>query len=102
MFGSFTQVLYNGSEFDLTTAKGQYCAAFRAVTVPVGSGFSCNPNFSTSVKNLTFSAEVQWFHLDQKFTGAVGVAVAAPKPAAVYKFADQDVISFDVRAQRNF
>jgi hypothetical protein len=101
LFGSFTP------------AKGQYCAALRAVTVPVvGSGFSCNPNFSTSqlgvvtrwtpVKNLTFSAEVQWFHLDQKFTGAVGVAVAAPKPAAVYKFADQDVISFDVRAQRNF
>ena len=56
----------------------------------------------TPVKNLTFSAEVMWSHLDQKFTGTAVLTPAAPKPTAVYNFADQDVFSFNVRAQRNF
>jgi hypothetical protein len=56
----------------------------------------------TPVKNLTFSAEVLWFHLDQKFTGTSVLTPTAPKPAAVYQFKDQDTVSFNVRAQRNF
>ena len=65
--------------------------------------FTCNPDFNVSqlgvvtrwtpVKNLTFSAEVQWFHLDQKFTGAATLGPTAPKPAAVYEFKDQDAVS---------
>ena len=43
-----------------------------------------------------------WFHLDQKFTGAATLAAAAPKPATVYEFKDQDAISLQLRAQRNF
>jgi hypothetical protein len=45
----------------------------------VSADFVCNPDFNVSqlgvvtrwtpVKNLTFSAEVQWFHLDQKLQG---------------------------------
>ena len=45
----------------------------------MSADFVCNPDFNVSqlgvvtrwtpVKNLTFSAEVQWFHLDQKLTG---------------------------------
>ena len=51
-------------------------AARQGVSVPT---YTCNPNFNVSqlgvvtrwtpVKNLTFSAEVMWFHLDQKFAG---------------------------------
>jgi hypothetical protein len=56
----------------------------------------------TPVKNLTFSGEVMWTHLDQKFTGSSVLAAPAPKPTAVYNFADQDVFSALARVQRNF
>ncbi|HEV7948154.1 MAG TPA: porin, partial [Glaciihabitans sp.] len=71
VFGAYTAVRYDA------TAAGTICA--RTTIVPL-AGATCNPNFNTSqlgavtrwtpVKNLTFSAEVQWFHLDQKYTGA--------------------------------
>ena len=74
--------------------------------------FNCNPDFNVSqlgvvtrwtpVKNLTFSAEVQWFHLDQKFAGTSVLGAAAPKPTTVYQFKDQDAVSLQLRAQRNF
>jgi len=43
-----------------------------------------------------------WFHLDQKMQGAATLAVTAPKPTTVYEYKDQDTVSFNVRAQRNF
>ena len=79
------------------------------------ANFSCNPDFNiaqvgvvtrwTPVKNLTFSAEVGAFLLDQKFTGAVGpvgATVAPPKPVAQYEFKDQSTVFLNVRVQRNF
>ncbi len=109
LFGSYSAVRYDG------TAKVQYCGAFVTATGGLATksvDFSCNPDFNVSqlgvvtrwtpVKNLTFSAEVLWFHLDQKFTGSSVLGAASPKPTAVYNFADQDVFSFNVRAQRNF
>jgi len=56
----------------------------------------------TPVKNLTFSGEVMWFHLDQKFTGSATLTPTAPKPTATYNFKDQDAVSLQLRAQRNF
>ncbi len=56
----------------------------------------------TPVKNLTFSAEVMCFLLDQKFTGRAFITPTAPKPTAVYEFKDQDTVSLNVRVQRNF
>ena len=56
----------------------------------------------TPVKNLTFSAEVGAFFLDQKFTGAATLPVAFPKPTTVYEFKDQSTVYLNVRAQRNF
>jgi hypothetical protein len=63
----------------------------------------------TPVKNLTFSAEVMWFHLDQKFTGTTGMTSVQPKPnctgtaaSCSYEFKDQDAVSLNVRVQRNF
>jgi hypothetical protein len=106
LFGSYSAVRYDG------TAKLFYCNAFAVSTGAKSADFSCNPDFNVSqlgvvtrwtpVKNLTFSAEAMWFHLDQKFTGQAVSVSPSPKPTASYNFADQDVFSFNVRAQRNF
>ena len=109
LFGSYSSVRYDG------TAKANICAVYTPGKA-VSADFTCNPDFNvaqlglvtrwTPVKNLTFSAEVMWFHLDQKFTGSAALTPAAPKPGAAqgarYEFADQDVFSLNVRAQRNF
>jgi hypothetical protein len=121
-FGSASWVHYNGAASgpgvglapDLTTAKGQYCAAYFLAKV-VTADFVCNPDFAvymagvvtrwTPVKNLTFSAEVLWMGLDQRYTGAVltGGGPGAPKPGGVaYELKDQDTVSLNVRVQRNF
>ena len=78
----------------------------------MSADYSCNPDYNiaqvgvvtrwTPVKNLTFSAEVGAFFLDQKFTGAAALAPAAPKPTTVYEFKDQSTVFLNVRAQRNF
>jgi hypothetical protein len=103
LFGSYAAVRYDGF------SSGVICA--RIAVTPV-AGSTCNPDYNisqlgvvtrwTPVKNLTFSAEVMWFHLDQKFSGAALFAANGPKPAAVYEFKDQDTVSLNVRAQRNF
>jgi hypothetical protein len=124
LYGSYSAVRYDGGANDnltaagLTSAKGAYCAAFAAshpgqALVGNSSGaYSCNPDFNVSqlgiatrwvpVKNLTFTAEVQWFHLDQKMSGSSVFAASAPKPVALYEFKDQDTVHLQLRAQRNF
>jgi Porin subfamily len=112
LFGSWSAVRYNGSASDLTTAKGAYCAAFGLSHPGQGVSYTCDPSFNisqlglvtrwTPVKNLTFSAEAMWVHLDQKYAGTSTFGPGAPKPTAVYEFKDQDTVSFNVRAQRNF
>ena len=121
LFGSYSAVRYGGSAvafggaFDVTTAKGMLCQSFVGSTggyLTKSADFSCNPDFNvamlgavtrwTPVKNLTFSAEVLWFHLDQKFSGASTLGPTAPKPTTVYEFKDQDTVSLNVRVQRNF
>jgi Porin subfamily len=106
LFGSYSSVRYDDD------AKLYICAVY----VPgkaVSADFRCNPDFNvaqlgavtrwTPVKNLTFSAEVMWFHLDQDFAGTAALTPTAPKPAlARYEFKDQDAFSLNVRAQRNF
>ena len=52
--------------------------------------YTCNPNFAismlgivtrwTPVKNLTFSAEAIWTHLDQSFGGSAVFTTGAPQP----------------------
>ena len=112
LFGSASAVRYD------STAKFFYCSAY---TFASGGGglagksadYSCNPDYNvyqlglvtrwTPVKNLTFSAEVQWFHLDQKFTGATAITTIQPKPNGVnLEFKDQDTVALNVRVQRNF
>jgi Porin subfamily len=118
LFGAWAAVRYGGSVGDLTSAKGQWCASYIAANklgtaaAPVSADFSCNPDYNistlgavtrwTPVKNLTFSAEVGWFHLDQKFTGTATLTPSAPKPTTTYEFKDQDTVYLQLRAQRNF
>jgi hypothetical protein len=106
LYGSYSAVRYDG------TAKAYICANYTTPAKAVSADYSCNPDYNVSqlgiitrwvpVKNLTFSAEVQWFHLDQKFTGTAVLAAAAPKPTTRYEFKDQDAVQLQVRAQRNF
>ena len=65
---------------------------------------TCNPDFNiaqmgmitrwTPVKGLTFSADVAWTRVDQKYSGTVvsPLLAARGKPAAVYELRDQDSI----------
>jgi hypothetical protein len=108
LFGSYSAVRYDAA------AKAGICANYTTAGKAVGGAiaFTCNPDYNVSqlglltrwtpVKNLTFSAEVQWFHLDQKFSGVATLGPTAPKPSAVYEFKDQDTFLLQVRAQRNF
>jgi Porin subfamily len=116
LFGSWSAVRYSGSSTDITTAKGQYCASYilsnKLTAANTSADFTCNPDFNVSqlgvvtrwtpVKNLTFSAEAMWFHLDQKFTGVALLTPTAPKPTAFYEYKNQDTASINVRVQRNF
>ena len=111
LWGSYGSVRYGGNALDITSAKGAWCAAY-SVGKAVSGDYSCNPDFNfaqvglttrwTPVKNLTFSAEVGAFFLDQKMSGAATLAAAAPKPNTVYEFKDQSTVFLNVRAQRNF
>ena len=57
----------------------------------------------TPVKNLTFSAEVGAFFLDQKFTGAADLRQRRLRSRPpCYEFKDQSTVFLNVRAQRNF
>ena len=79
----------------------------------MSADYSCNPDFNiaqvgvvtrwTPVKNLTFSAEVGAFFLDQKFTGAaVSDSGGSEAGRSCYEFKDQSTVFLNVRAQRNF
>ncbi|HYI27220.1 MAG TPA: porin [Bradyrhizobium sp.] len=124
LFGSYSSVRYDGGANDninalgTTTAKGAYCAAFaashpgQAVVGNQAGNYSCNPDYNVAqlgvstrwvpVKNLTFTAEVHLFHLDQKMSGSSVFTATAPKPTALYEFKDQNTVLLQVRAQRNF
>jgi hypothetical protein len=111
VYGSYSQVSYD------SVAAAEYCAGFAAshpgqVGFPGAGTYTCNPNFNVSqlgtvtrwtpVKNLTFSGEVQWFHLQQKMSGSSTFTPTAPQPPATYTFANQDTLLLQMRVQRNF
>jgi len=113
LFGGMGWVRYGGTAGNLTTAAGQYCAAYyKEIGVANMATSTCNPNYSismlgaitrwTPVKNLTFSAEAIWTHLNTGFTGTATITPTAPLPTSTYQFKNQDTVSFNVRAQRNF
>ncbi|MGY3361811.1 hypothetical protein ACVWZK_008474 [Bradyrhizobium sp. GM0.4] len=108
IFGGWAAVRYNG------TAKGYICGAFVA-SLALSSGVGgCNPDFNyavigtktswTPVKNLTFTGELAYMMLDQKYAGTVALPLQSgvAKPAAVYELKDQSSLVLLLRAQRNF
>jgi hypothetical protein len=118
IYGAYAEVRYND------TAKALMCiggtngiAVGGSIRSGLGAGvITCNPDYNigqagiitrwTPVKNLTFSADLTWEHLDQKQLGVATTAVVAPasvfKPAAVYELKDQDTVQLLLRAQRNW
>ncbi len=103
VFGAYASMTYDG------TAKALICAPIAGLLT---AGSTCNPDFNiaqigtitrwTPVKNLTFSGEVMYTALDQKYSGAIVLPAVATKPAATYELKDQNTWSFALRAQRNF
>jgi Porin subfamily len=110
LFGAWAAVRYN------SVAKGYICGAFVG-TLTLSSGQAgCNPDFNyavagvvtrwTPVKNLSFSAELAYTMLDQKY--ASGSTVNLPlqsgiaKPGAAYELKDQNSLTLLFRAQRNW
>ena len=108
LYGGYAQLKYG------TTGKALICANFAALGPSVGA--TCNPDFNfgllgvntvwTPVKGLSFTADLSWSRLDQKYSGTISganTAVAAfAKPAAVYELKDQNSVNMLLRAQRNF
>ena len=106
---------YASAQFG-SLAKGALCGVGGTFTVGAAAGVTtCNPDFNvgqigvitrwTPVKNLTFSADLTWTHLDQKYSGTITPAalLAVPaKPAVAYELKDQDTLTLLLRAQRNW
>jgi hypothetical protein len=104
---------YGQAQFG-SLAKGTLCGPAGVISGVAGVT-SCNPDFAigqagiitrwTPVKNLTFSADFTWTHLDQKYAGVVTTTAIngpAAKPAATYELKDQDTFTMLLRAQRNW
>ncbi len=116
MYGAYASVHFGGNASlgPAGGAAGIYCAGFVASLSFLGSISSCNPDYNiaqagiitrwTPVKNLTFSADVTFSHLDQKMTGFVAYpgSSASGKPAAFYELKDQNNALLLLRAQRNW
>ena len=110
LYGAWAAVRYSGA------AKSLICsnAAFGAGAGNLGLTGTCNPDFNlgqigittrwTPVKNLAFSAELTYSHLDQKYSGTITApaVTGVNKPGAVYELKNQDTVSALIRAQRNF
>jgi hypothetical protein len=99
-------------------ARNVFCGNFLTANpfntgVNAGTGFgvsSCNPNYSiaqlgtvtrwTPVKNLTFSGEFIYSHLDQNNVGTI--SQSGSYGTGQYQLADQNTYQVLLRAQRNF
>jgi hypothetical protein len=112
VYGAFAAVSYNDTAKALICGVGGVGGSFRTAAVGVGVT-ACDPNYNigqvgfitrwTPVKNLTFSGDVTFTHLDQKMAGTISAASATiGKPAAVYELKDQNTVLLLLRAQRNW
>src|SRR6266699_5069424 len=96
IYGAYGALQYGG------LAKTTICGF--AVS-QLGLTGNCNPDFNiaviggnivwTPVKNLAFTADVNWTHLDQKYSGTVFVQPPASlaKPTALYELKDQNSVT---------
>jgi len=113
IYGAFAAVHYDGASKDLICGVGGVGGSFR---LTYGAGVtSCNPDYNilqagtitrwTPVKNLTFSGEFVYTHLDQNMSGVANMTAQTAsigKPAALYQLKDQNTYQVLLRAQRNW
>ncbi|RXT44931.1 porin [Bradyrhizobium betae] len=110
IYGAYAQAQFGSLGKTTLCGVGGAAGVFGGLAGVTG----CNPDFAigqagiitrwTPVKNLTFSADLAWTHLDQKYSGTVGVTPSSvtAKPTAFYELKDQDTITLLLRAQRNW
>jgi Porin subfamily len=112
IYGAYAAINYSSGAKALVCGNGATGGSFQAT---YGAGVtSCNPNYSvaqlgfitrwTPIKDLAFSGELTYQHLDQNMAGTIAYPGSAPigKPAATYQLANQSTLSLLLRAQRNF
>jgi hypothetical protein len=114
VYGAYAAVMYNDTSKTMMCGTGGVGGTVRAAFTEAAGSFltSCNPDYNiaqlgaftrwTPVKNLTFSGEVIYQHLDQNFAGLIGAGGTNGKPAALYELKDQDNWILSLRAQRNW
>ena len=78
------------------------------------TGSTCNPDFNivqvggmtrwTPVKNLTFSADLVYSQLDQKYSGAIALPAITATPSRQQRTSSRtrSSVSLLLRAQRNW
>ncbi|HEY4043657.1 MAG TPA: porin [Rhodopila sp.] len=112
VYGAYAAISYNGAAKTLLCGTGGVGGSVRILD-GLSAGGTCNPDYNvgqvgmitrwTPVKNLTFSGEVTYQMLDQKYSGTVSLpSTAIGKPAAVYELKDQNQVLLLLRAQRNW
>ncbi|MFQ3453309.1 porin [Bradyrhizobium sp. UFLA01-814] len=113
LYGAFAAVSYNDAAKSLICGVAGVGGSFRAAFAGGAGVTACNPDYNiaqigvitrwTPVKNLTFSADVTYSHLDQKYAGIITTSsTAIGKPTATYELKDQDTVQMLFRAQRNW
>ncbi|WP_431015415.1 porin [Bradyrhizobium pachyrhizi] len=115
LYGAYAAVRYDDASKVLICGSAHNGAASGGAffTVSAGAG-ACNPDYNigqlgfitrwTPVKNLTFSADLTWSHIDQKNSGTIAYpgSTAIGKPAGTYELKNQDNVLLLLRAQRNW
>jgi hypothetical protein len=110
LYGAYAQVHYgSGATALICNTPGI------GFDVPAGAGLTtCNPNYNisqlgfitrwTPVKNLTFSGDFTWQHIQTKMAGLLALPQSNTigKPAALYNMSNGDGYTMLLRAQRNF
>jgi hypothetical protein len=114
LYGAFAAIHYNDEAKSLICGPGGVGGSFQKT---FGAGVtSCNPDYNiaqlgtitrwTPVKNLTFSADLTYTHLDQKMEGVISPAasntIGKPGTPALYELKDQNTVLLQFRAQRNW
>ena len=112
LYGAWAQISYSGGAKALacnTSGIGVQGAVERGDAII----FNCNPDYQvaqvgfihrwTPVKNLTFSGDVVWTYVDQKYQGFLTTSsTSIGKPPAVYVLGNAGNVTALFRAQRNF
>jgi hypothetical protein len=114
LYGAYASVRYNDTSKTLMCGVGGVGGSIRVIAnVAAGGITNCDPDYNiaqlglitrwTPVKNLAFSADLTYTHLDQKMAGFVTLpSTTAGKPALAYELKNQDTLLLLLRAQRNW